>query len=130
MQTALLIAGILSLITGMVHSILGEVLIFRHLRAGGLVPTLGAPPLQGRHIRIIWATWHLATVFGWAFGAILLKLAIAPTGGLTSTFILTSVVIAYALCGLLVLIGTKGRHPGWVALLVTATLALAALSVV
>ena len=72
MQTELAAAAVLSVVTGVVHSVLGEWLMFRHLRQGTLVPQLGAPPLRARNIRILWATWHLASVFGWAFAAILL----------------------------------------------------------
>lgn len=128
MQTVLLIAGILLLLTGLVHSVLGEVLIFGHLRTKGPLPTRGAPPLRERHIRIIWATWHVATVLGWAFAGILLKLATAPAGSSPRAFVLTSVAVAYAVGGMLVLVGTKGRHPGWVALLAVAALTLAAIS--
>lgn len=122
MQTMLVAAGVLALVTGLVHSVLGEVLIFRHLRRGGLVPAMGAPPLRERNIRILWATWHLATVFGWAFGGALLRLAVAPDDS-PRALIVSAAVFAYLAGSLLVLIGTKGRHPGWIALLVVAALA-------
>lgn len=127
MPTALLLAGSIILLTGAVHSVLGEILIFRHLRSHGLVPSQGAPPLRERNIRILWATWHLATVLGWAFAGILFKLATRSPGAPPDAFILASVVVAYAAGGLLVLIATKGRHPGWVALLAVAALTLSAI---
>ena len=55
-------ASLLAILTGVVHSLLGERLIFRHVRSKSVVPSLPAPPLQARHIRILWATWHLASV--------------------------------------------------------------------
>lgn len=121
MQTMFIAAGVIAIITGVVHSVLGEMLIFRQLRSSGFVPTLAAPPLSERNIRIIWATWHLASVFGWAFAGILLRLAIAPHESSTA-LIVTAVVFANLAGSLLVLIGTKGRHPGWVALLLVAVL--------
>ena len=121
MQTMFIAAGVIALITGVGHSVLGEILIFRHLRSSGLVPTMAAPPLRERHIRIIWATWHLASVFGWAFAGILLRLAIAPDGS-PSALIVSAVVFANLAGSLLVLIGTKGKHPGWIALLLVALL--------
>ena len=123
MQIMLVAAGVLALVTGLVHSVLGEVLIFRHLRSGGLVPAMGAPPLRERNIRIIWATWHLATVFGWAFAGVLLRLAVAPHNDSPGSLIVSAAVFAYLAGSLLVLIGTNGRHPGWIALLVVAALA-------
>lgn len=127
MQSTLLLAGSILLLTGSVHSVLGEILIFRHLRPDGIVPSRGASPLRERHIRILWATWHLATVLGWAFAGILFKLASKSADDPLDAFVLASVVIAYAVGGLLVLIATKGRHPGWIALLAVAALALTAL---
>lgn len=122
MRIMLVAAGVLALVTGLVHSVLGEVLIFRHLRSGGLVPAMGAPPLRERNIRIIWATWHLATVFGLAFAGVLLRLAVVPHIDSPSSLIVSAAVFAYLAGSLLVLIGTKGRHPGWIALLVVAAL--------
>ncbi len=125
MQTYFLAAAILSVLTGLAHSVIGEILIFRHLRQGTLVPALGAPPLRERNIRILWATWHLATVFGWAFAAVLFQLALSPQTPLLRLFI--GAVIAANVCGsLLVLVGTRGRHPGWIALAIVAGLVWAA----
>jgi hypothetical protein len=121
MQTYLAVAAGVAFLTGVAHSVLGEVLIFRQLRRGTLVPGQDAPPLRSRNIRIIWATWHLATVFGWAFAAVLLQLALSPQASLVS-LILNATVAAYAGGSLLVLVATRGRHPGWIALAAVAAL--------
>ena len=126
MQTALNAAAVLAVVTGLIHSVLGEWLIFRHLRQGTLVPQLGAPPLRARNIRILWATWHLASVFGWAFAALLLSLANSPEAPLRQR-VLQAAVAANAGGAILVLVGTRGRHPGWVALGAVAVCAWAAL---
>lgn len=122
MQTYLFAAGVLALVVGAVHSVLGEVLIFRHLRSRGLVPTMEAPPLRERHIRILWASWHVATVFGWAFGIVLLRLATLTTEDSLREIVESAAVFAFLGGSFLVLIGTKGRHPGWVGLLGVAVL--------
>ena len=70
---------------------------------------------------MIWATWHLASVFGWAFAGILLRLAIAPDASPTA-LIVSAIVLANLAGSLLVLIGTRGKHPGWIALLLVAVL--------
>lgn len=116
-------AGLLALVTGLVHSVLGEVMIFRPLRNGSLVSTTSPAPLAKRNIGILWATWHLATVFGWAFAGILLQLAFAPQAASTTVLVVTAIVFANVGGGLLVLVGTKGRHPGWIALLAVAAFA-------
>lgn len=123
MQISYLVAAIIAALTGLAHTALGEILIFRHLRDGSLVPALGAPPLRERNIRIIWATWHLATLFGWAFAGLLLQLALGHP--MSVSLVTNAIVFAYLGGAVLVLVGTKGRHPGWVALTAVAALTAA-----
>jgi hypothetical protein len=129
MQTLFVAAGVLTAITGLIHSVLGETLIFQHLRNGTLAPAMGAPPLRERHVRIIWATWHLATVFGFAMAGILVWLGLAPPNQSPKPVVVGAIVVAYLAGSMLVLIGTKGRHPGWIALLLVSALACAAATV-
>ncbi|WP_374673857.1 hypothetical protein [Ideonella sp.] len=124
MPTLYLAAAVIAVLTGVVHSVLGEWLIFRHLRDGGLVPRRGAPPLRERHVRILWATWHLATVFGWAFARVLLRMGMGQP--LSVRLVSGAMVSAYLGGAVLVLVGTRGRHPGWVALGAVAALTAAA----
>ncbi len=118
MNAYLLAAAIVAIVVGAIHSVLGEVLIFRHLRKGALVPTASAPPLRERDVRILWASWHIATVFGWAFAVLLLQLATVEQAAI-GAFIGSS---------LLVLLGTRGRHPGWIGLLAVAALVCLAIN--
>lgn len=118
MQTYLFAAAALAVLIGVEHSVLGEILIFQKLRSGTLVPALVAPPLADRHIRILWATWHVVTVFGFALAAVLVRLGSAAAVTPTSIQITVLIAIAAAFLGasILVLVGTKGRHPGWIGL--------------
>ena len=124
MQTLYLVASGVAALTALVHSVLGEHLIFRHLRNGRVVPALGAPPLQPRNVRILWATWHLASVFGLAFSGLLLGLGRGATA--PDPLVTGAIVFAYVGGALFVLVGTRGRHPGWIALLAVAALTWAA----
>lgn len=126
MQTTLALAAGIAVLTGLVHSVLGERLIFKHLRNGTLIPALAAPPLRSGHVRILWATWHLATVFGWAFAVVLFRLAENPQTPLPA-LVAGATVAAYGGGALLVLVGTRGRHPGWIALGAVAVLTWCAL---
>ena len=116
MQLLLTTAAVHAIATGVVHSLLGERLIFRHLRRSSLVPSLPAPPLQARNVRILWATWHLASVFAWALAGLLWQLAREPGAALSARLVLSASAAAFVLGSLLVLVSTRGRHPGWVAL--------------
>jgi len=121
MNNYFLIAGILCFVLGIVHSILGEYLIFNSKRtAGKLVPTKVHNELKERHLRIIWATWHLATFFGWCIGAFLVKLALDQhlLDSDFFKFLIHSTIVAMSASCVLVLIGTKGKHPGWIVLLI------------
>lgn len=120
MTTLLTTAGILLVLTGIVHSILGEVMIFRKLSNRSIVPNQSAPPLQERNIRILWASWHMISVFGWVFAAILMKAASNESPNMA--WLANAIAGACLAGGLLVLVGTKGRHPGWIALTLTAVL--------
>lgn len=124
MTTNLLYAGILAILLGVVHSILGEVLVFRKLRnADDNSWITGSRELPIRSIRILWASWHLVTVFGIAVGVILLKISqtthdhVALVGSIETT-----IMIAVFLAGLVVFIGTRGKHPGWLVLFIISML--------
>lgn len=128
MPTLLVATAAIAILTSVVHSVLGEILIFRHLRRGSLVPDQPAPPLKERHIRILWATWHLVSVFGFAFAGGFLWLAFSGKNPTALPLLANTAAAAFALGSALVLIGTKGRHPGWLALLAVAVLSLLASS--
>ncbi|AXT59199.1 hypothetical protein D1816_02165 [Aquimarina sp. AD10] len=104
----------------MLHSILGELLIFRtKKKTNKLVPTLVTNGLKERHLRIIWATWHLTSFFGWCIGTLLIKIALDQN--LVSKellkFIIASISISMFCSSILVFTATKGKHPGWIILL-------------
>lgn len=127
MQTLLAAASLLAIATGVAHSWLGERLIFRRLRAQAWVPNRPAPPLQGRHVRILWATWHLASVLAWAFAGLLWQLALHPGAGVSARTVLVAAAAGFIGSALLVLVGTRGRHPGWIALGAVGVLSLLAM---
>jgi len=119
-------AGCLTFIVGLIHSVLGEVRIFRTLTEKSLQESTGEMPKK-RHRQILRVTWHLSTLFGWAFGALLLRFSL-PEASLESqaftSHAFTKIVIttAFSLASLLTLLGTEGKHPGWIGLLAVAIL--------
>lgn len=122
MQIHYLIAGILAIAVGLIHSVLGEVLVFSRMRHRQLIPTEGYPLLRERHVRILWATWHALTLFGWAMAAMLLDHAWPHTEADSKRFVLNAIAISMAGASALVLFATNGRHPGWLGLLAVAAL--------
>ena len=112
---ALQLAVVLTIALGLVHSLLGEWLIFRHLRDGSLVPTLESPRLQERQLRITWASWHLVTLLGWALAGLLWQLAELGQAALNERLV-PLIQLGLGSSALLVLYATRGRHPGWLVL--------------
>lgn len=115
-------AGCLAIVLGLVHSVLGEVLIFRQLGAGGPVSSTGAPVLGRRHVRILRVTWHVATFLAWGFGANLLRVSRPATPDAYLAFFESVTSVSFLACSMLTLFGTRGKHPGWVVLLTIAIL--------
>lgn len=117
-------AAIIAIVVALVHSILGEIMIFRRLRKKGrVIPTDGGERLTGPNVRILWAGWHVLTVFGVGMAAILLRLASSARTA-EHAFIAQAIAVSMLGGSLLVLIGTRGRHPGWIGLLGVALLVL------
>jgi len=123
MNTLLFSAGVIAIVVGLVHSVLGEVLIFNKLRNGTVVPTIGKPLLRERNVRILWANWHIVTIFGWAFGAMLIFIS-SESMEIDSRIkvLLNLIACSMFASSLLVLFATNAKHPGWIGLLVVAVL--------
>lgn len=100
----LAIAGYLAIALGLVHSVLGERLIFARWRKT-------PPDIPRQHRGIIWASWHALTLFGAVIGIILIRVPLdAPTIMIIGVvMVLAAIFVAY---------GTRWRHPGWIILTV------------
>ena len=122
MNSYLIAAGVLAFVVGLVHSVLGEHLIFRRLRKSGVIPTYGGTLLGERHVRILWASWHIPTVLNWGMSCILFWLA-SPQSAVVGTQFIEDTIATSMLCSaVLVFVGTKAKHPGWAGLLGVAVL--------
>ena len=105
-------AAIVLAVTALAHAVFGELLIFRKLDASARYPRfLRSDVLAAQTIR---ATWHLASVLGAAYIPMLLR-ARDPV-------VLDAIAISLAVCGGIVLIVTRARHPGWIAFGIAAAL--------
>lgn len=122
MNFYLLAAGALIFVIGLLHSVFGEIMIFNRMRKGGIVPTEGGKPLGEGHVRILWACWHLQTALGWGMSAILIWLALHASQVGSFAFIANAVAASTIAGALFVLVGTQGKHPGWIGLLGVAVL--------
>jgi hypothetical protein len=70
-----LTAAILVFALGVLHSIMGRILVFRPM--GRVIPALRTAGLRAQQTNILWASWPLVTAFGWGIAAVLYKLPLA-----------------------------------------------------
>lgn len=112
-------AAALAALVGLIHSVMGERFIFRRLRKGGLVPSIGGEALRESHIRILWASWHVVTLLGWCIAVLLFRLSYLQS---ETAFVAGAIIVTMVGSAAVVFLGTRGRHPGWVGLLGVALL--------
>ena len=123
MNAYLIAASCLLFIVGLVHSTIGEIRIFSKMRhKGWLVPTEGGVNISERQVRILWASWHISTVLAWGICIILWRLSFSSSDLATREFILNITLPSTLISSLVVLVGTNGKHPGWMGLLGVAIL--------
>lgn len=115
MNTLFAAAGLLVL-TALAHSVMGERLIFSHWRK----TNAAGPPAAVAGI--LQATWHALSVLGVAVAAVLWRLSTVEEPSPDHAFITATIAAAVAACAALVLVYTRGKHPGWLALCVAAIL--------
>ena len=77
--------------------------------------------LRERQVRILWATWHLPTIFSFLIAAILIRFSVSPTQAEPLRFIVQAIIASTGLSSVIVLVATKAKHPGWIGLLAIAT---------
>ena len=117
MSNYLSLAGLVTILLGLVHSVLGEWLVFRKLRdrkTGQWIVVDSILPL--RSTRILWASWHIVTVLAFAIGIILFSLDPQSDFQASAGLIKNTLLLSMLCCAVLVLIGTKASHPGWLVL--------------
>lgn len=110
-SASLLYAGALCIGLGLIHSIMGEVRIFRKPYKSRSVKPM---PYYG----ILRATWHVTTLLAIALGALFIAFSNMPLSEIIGQRVIALMVACFVLSGLLVLGCTRARHPGWIVLII------------
>lgn len=118
---SLLVASILTVGVGLVHSWLGEVRLIGPLVAPG--KRLGILEKSAFARGVLRFAWHLTTVAWWGFAAILVVLAQTPVTG-QGRIVLMAIALMFAMTGMIALIASRGRHLAWPVFMAIAGLAL------
>ena len=117
MNWPLLLAGLLAVLLGLAHSVIGEHMVFKGLNER-LARSEGRPVLSEQQVRVLRGAWHLVTLFGLALGALLIASAIRD-------LVLDPVMVigvTMAVSGLYWVVATRGRHPAFIVLFAIAGL--------
>jgi hypothetical protein len=119
MNSALVSAAILAVLLAAAHSYLGERYILIRLFRREDVPKLfGGTTFTKRTLRF---AWHITSVMALGFAGLLIVLA-QPDGA--DPRVQARIIAAtFAACGVVALVGSRGRHPAWLAFFVMAALA-------
>ncbi len=119
MNGYVLAAGILSILMGIGHAVLGEVMVLNRLCGlAELPPVLGSARFTGRILRF---TWHITTALLLAFGGVLAVLSGAPPSR-EGALILDIAAANFLLCALVSGVITRGKHFSWAVFAVIAAL--------
>lgn len=119
------LAALLCFLLGLVHSLLGERLVFNKLRKKrSTINSTEQRLLSQRHFGILWASWHILSLFGWCIAFLLFSISMQSFELLENfkSDMLSAISICMSISAILVLIATKAKHPGWIILLAIALL--------
>lgn len=120
MNTYILAAGIIMMLLAVIHSVLGERLIFRHVSPGTPLGQTARTVLSERRWRALRATWHLISILS---AGLSLCAGVAAVRGAAVT-VEPAVIMAgtFVVMGVYWLLETRGGHPAWIAFLLIAVL--------
>ena len=115
-----MIAAGLMVLLAAAHSYLGErYLLIRLFRRTDLPKLFGGTQFTRRTLRF---AWHITSVFALGFAALLAGLA--SPGGDPARLALGVSSAMSAACGVVALVGSRGRHPSWIVFFAVAALTL------
>ena len=123
-STPLVVAAVLTMAVGVVHSWLGE-----HRLIGPLLSPEGRRGILASSSfarQVLRFAWHLTPVAWWGFAAIMGALALSPPDG-QARLVLVMIAVTFLTTGLTVLITSRGRHLAWPVFLAIAGLCMAPL---
>lgn len=125
LQSILLMAAAgLTLGVVALHSLAGERRLIRPLLASSALPDLGHGLWYTR--ALIRAAWHVTSLAWLGLASAMLAAALRPAVAAPAWVL--PVALTFGFSGLVSLVASKGRHPGWLGLLpISALLACAAL---
>jgi hypothetical protein len=122
MNNFLLLSGIVAIALGLCHSILGERLIFNRIKRTEHLDRQETDLLSKRLWAALRTTWHLTSLLGFGFAAMLFWMSISETSRGQQHWPSLIITVTFLLSAVFWLIGTRGKHPGWIPMVLIALL--------
>jgi hypothetical protein len=118
---ALLLAAFLSVLTAVLHSVLGEQRLI-----GPLLNSQARIMRESLARRVLRLAWHWTSALWLVVAVVLVS---AATGSFVDRTILLAIALAHIVCGLLDAVITRGKHIGWPFILAIGALTLFAVTI-
>jgi hypothetical protein len=106
----LLTAAGLTILGGVLHSLLGERLILSRLATHTLPETLGSTDFTKRILRLM---WHGISVAWWGIAGVLIVLAATPDLDVMGVRIAAIIGLTFVASSVLSFVHTRGKHFSW-----------------
>ncbi|MBM7842590.1 hypothetical protein [Herpetosiphon giganteus] len=119
MNSSLMVAGFLTVLMAVAHSVMGERLILRPLARQ--IQTTPNKLLQSR-LPTLRFTWHITSILGLAMAWLFFDCAQQTNLAASHITLLRTSSIAFLLCFGVALIGSRAKHPSWLVFLIIAGL--------
>ncbi len=118
----LIIAALLTIAIGIIHSVLGERYILIRLFRQPLPRLFGSDEFTRKTLRF---AWHITTLAWFGFAALLIQIYL---GRGTTSALLTTIAATFAVTALVALVASRGKHLSWIVFGAIATLCFYAAS--
>ena len=118
MNLPLVMAGLLTISLGMLHSIIGERRFFPQLESKRGI--MSEPLVSPWQLSVLRGTWHTLSLFGYGLGGVLFTLAFPWLGDAVG--ITTAIAVACAVVGAYWAYATQFWHLAWIVFLLIAAL--------
>lgn len=104
----LVLAALLTIAIGIIHSVLGERYILIRLFRQPLPKLFGSAEFTRKTIRF---AWHVTTIAWFGFAALLILLHFQRA---TASALLIAIAATFASTGLVALVASRGKHLSWI----------------
>jgi hypothetical protein len=120
MNIYLLASSLVLAFTAVMHSIAGERSIIGPLQKSDTLPKVGGSMRFTKNTLRL--AWHVTSLLGLGIAAVLFYYATFTIINADQKMVLKIMTVTFTLCFMLSLLGSRGKHPAWIAFLIASLL--------